>query len=66
MEEARLTALMDDIARCRNFARQCRQLAEAAPKPTAKMLLSLANDYEDLADEMGRTEKPVLEGPPIA
>ena len=65
MEEKRLIALMNDIARCRSFARQCRELAETAHEATAKMLLGLANDYEALAEEMGRAEALVLDGQPL-
>jgi len=57
---------MSDPIRCREFARQCRDLARTASETTANMLCELASSYEELADTMERGEHRPANGPPIA
>ena len=54
---------MDEPARLRDFARRCREQAEAAHETIAATLLHLADEYEEQADSIEAAHRPEPEQP---
>ena len=54
---------MDEATQLRDFARRCREQAEAAHETIAATLLHLADEYEEQADAIEAAHRPEPEQP---